>query len=152
MAGGGRKASPVAQGRVKMDLSLLGIGVSKDKLDIAVRASGEAFSASRDAAGLDAVIARLAPLSPIAVAAEAAGGFETAVAASLAGAGLPAAVMNPRSAPSRTRWASGPRLIRSMRWRSPILRRPQSQNSVRLLAKLPSISPILWQGGARSSG
>jgi len=66
-----------------MDATVVGIDVSKDKLDIAVRPSGDAFSASRDAAGLDAIIARLAPLSPIAVAIEATGGFETAAAASL---------------------------------------------------------------------
>jgi transposase len=91
----GRMASPVAQGRVKMDAIVIGIDVSKDKLDIAVRPSGEIFSTSRDAAGLDAVIARLAPLSPAAVAVEATGGFETVVAASLAAAGLPVVVVNP---------------------------------------------------------
>lgn len=78
-----------------MDATVVGIDVSKDKLDIAVRPSGDAFSASRDAAGLDAIIARLAPLSPIAVAIEATGGFETAAAASLAAAGLPVVVVNP---------------------------------------------------------
>jgi transposase len=78
-----------------MDTIVVGIDVSKDKLDIAVRPSGEVFSASRDAAGLDAVIARLAPLAPEAVAVEATGGFETVVAASLAAAGLPVVVVNP---------------------------------------------------------
>ncbi|MCI0735745.1 MAG: IS110 family transposase [Beijerinckiaceae bacterium] len=78
-----------------MDTIVAGIDVSKDKLDIAVRPSGEAFSASRDAQGLDALIARLAPLSPAAVAVEATGGFETGVAASLAAAGLPVVVVNP---------------------------------------------------------
>src|ERR1700730_12567018 len=58
----GSVASPLAQGRVKMDAIVVGIDVSKDKLDIAVRPSGEIFSTSRDAAGLDALIARLAPL------------------------------------------------------------------------------------------
>ena len=78
-----------------MDTIVVGIDVSKDKLDIAVRPSGEVFSTSRDAAGLDAVIARLAPLSPAAVAVEATGGFETVVVASLASAGLPVVVVNP---------------------------------------------------------
>ena len=75
--------------------TIVGIDVSKDKLDIAVRPSGEIFSTSRDAAGLDALVARLAPLSPVAVAVEATGGFETGVAASLAAAGLPVVVVNP---------------------------------------------------------
>ncbi len=74
---------------------VVGIGVSKDKLDIAVRPGGDLFATSRDAQGLDAVIGRLAPLSPVAVAVEATGGFETGVAASLAAAGLPVVVVNP---------------------------------------------------------
>jgi len=77
-----------------MDTIVVGIDVSKDKLDIAVRPSGEIFSTSRDAAGLDGVIARLAPLAPEAVAVEATGGFETVVAASLAAAELPVVVGN----------------------------------------------------------
>jgi hypothetical protein len=40
----GRKVSPLAQGRVKMDAIVVGIDVSKDKLDIAIRPGGEAFS------------------------------------------------------------------------------------------------------------
>ena len=78
-----------------MDTIVVGIDVSKDKLDIAVRPSGEVFGTSRDAQGLDALIARLAPLAPGAVAVEATGGFETVVAASLAAAGLPVVVVNP---------------------------------------------------------
>jgi transposase len=78
-----------------MDTIVVGIDVSKDKLDIAVRPSQDVFSTSRDAAGLDALVARLTPLSPAAVAVEATGGFETVVAASLAAAGLPVVVVNP---------------------------------------------------------
>lgn len=78
-----------------MDTIIVGIDVSKDKLDIAIRPSGEVFGAGRNAAGLDTVIARLAPLAPALVAVEATGGFETVVAASLAAAGLPVVVVNP---------------------------------------------------------
>jgi transposase len=78
-----------------MDTIVVGIDVSKDKLDIAVRPSQDVFSTSRDAAGLDALVARLTPLSPAAGAVEATGGFETVVAASLAAAGLPVVVVNP---------------------------------------------------------
>ena len=72
-----------------MDAIVVGIDVSKDKLDLALRPSGETFGVSRDAPGLDALIARIVPLSPTAVALEATGGFETVVAASLAAAGCP---------------------------------------------------------------
>lgn len=78
-----------------MDAIVIGIDVSKDRLDVAVRPSGELFVVSRDAQGLDALIARLTPLAPTAVGVEATGGYETVVAASLAAAGLPVVVVNP---------------------------------------------------------
>jgi len=73
----------------------VGIDVSKDRLDVALLPSGEVFATGRDAAGLDDLLARLRPLAPTLVALEATGGFETVVAATLAGAGLPVAVVNP---------------------------------------------------------
>jgi transposase len=78
-----------------MDATVVGIDVSKDRLDVHVEPAGEAFAVGRDAAGLDALIERLRPLSPKTVAVEATGGFETVVAASLAAAGLPVVVVNP---------------------------------------------------------
>lgn len=78
-----------------MDTTVVGIDVSKDRLDVHVLPSGEAFAVSRDAAGLEALIGRLLPLSPQTVAVEATGGFETVVAASLAAASLPVVVVNP---------------------------------------------------------
>src|SRR5438270_4227828 len=82
----GRKASPIAQGGVKMDATFVGIDVSKDRLDVHVRPSGEAFAVPRNGKGLS-------ELALIAV--EATGGFETIVAAAIAGAHLPLAVVNP---------------------------------------------------------
>lgn len=78
-----------------METIIAGIDVSKDCLDVAVRPGGEAFVVERNAAGLDVLIARLRELSPYLVALEATGGFETIVAAALAGAGLPLVVVNP---------------------------------------------------------
>lgn len=79
----------------KAELNYVGIDVSKDRLDVAVLPSGESFVVSRDAAGLDELLARLRPLAPELVALEATGGFETVVAATLAAAGLAVAVVNP---------------------------------------------------------
>jgi transposase len=79
----------------KADLVVVGIDVSQDRLDVAIRPAGERFAVLRDAAGLDALIARLAPLGAAAVAIEATGGFETVVAAALGAAGLPVVVVNP---------------------------------------------------------
>jgi transposase len=78
-----------------MDATVVGIDVSKDRLDVHVEPSGDAFAVSRDAAGLEALIERLKPLAVTTVAVEATGGFETMVAASLAVAGLPVVVVNP---------------------------------------------------------
>lgn len=73
----------------------VGIDVSKDRLDVALLPQDEAFVVARDAEGLDALVARLRPLSPVVVALEATGGFETVVAASLAAVPLPVVVLNP---------------------------------------------------------
>ena len=73
----------------------VGIDVSRDRLDVAVLPSGEAFAVPRDAQGLDALLERLRPLAPQAVALEATGGYEAIVAATLGAAGLPVVVLNP---------------------------------------------------------
>jgi transposase len=83
-----------------MDAIYVGIDVSKDRLDVAVRRNGESlggesFVVSRDGAGIDDLIGRLKALAPRLIAIEATGGFETVVAAGLAGAGLPVVVVNP---------------------------------------------------------
>jgi transposase len=78
-----------------MDSIIVGIDVSKDHLDIALRPGGEAFVVERNAAGLERLVARLRELSPHVVALEATGGFETIAAAALAGAQLPVVVVNP---------------------------------------------------------
>jgi transposase len=78
-----------------MDTIVVGIDVSKDRLDVAVRPTGETFVVARDAEGLDTLIARLTPLAPAAVAVEATGGYETVVAASMAAVGLAVVVVNP---------------------------------------------------------
>lgn len=78
-----------------MEAIVVGIDVSKNTLDVHVHPAGEAFAVARNADGIDALIARIAPLGVQAVAVEATGGFETVVAASLGGAGLPVIVVNP---------------------------------------------------------
>jgi transposase len=78
-----------------MDTIVVGIDVSKDWLDVAVRPAGERLRVSRDAEGLDTLVARLLPMAPAVVAVEATGGYESVVAAALAGAGLAVVVVNP---------------------------------------------------------
>jgi len=78
-----------------MDAIYVGIDVSKDRLDVHVRPGGEAFFVARDGKGLEELIDRLRAIAPALSVVEATGGFETIVAAALAGAGIPLAVVNP---------------------------------------------------------
>lgn len=78
-----------------MEATVVGIDVSKDRLDVYVHPVGERFVVARNGDGLEALNARLSPFGAQAVAVEATGGFETVVAASLGGAGLPVIVVNP---------------------------------------------------------
>jgi transposase len=74
----------------------IGIDVSKDRLDVHLRPTGESFSVSRDTEGLEGLCERLSGLAPELIVLEATGGFETIVASALAAAHLPLAVVNPR--------------------------------------------------------
>ncbi len=74
----------------------VGIDVSKAHLDIGVLPSGVRWEADNDETGIAALEQRLAELKPSLIVLEATGGYETAVVAALAGAGLPVAVVNPR--------------------------------------------------------
>jgi transposase len=81
-----------------------GVDVSKERLEVCVRRGREAgegedtFSVSNDPAGTQTLLARLLEERPVLVILEATGGFERPVAAALAAAGLPIAVVNPRQA------------------------------------------------------
>jgi transposase len=74
----------------------IGIDVAKDRLDVHVRPAGEVFSVPRDDEGVATLARRWAKDRPTLIVLEATGGFETIVAAGLAAAGLPVAVVNPR--------------------------------------------------------
>lgn len=76
----------------------VGIDVSRDHLDVAVRPSGEGWRVTQDEAGIVALVAHLRALAPTAIVLEATGGLEAPAAAALAAVGLPVAVVNPRQA------------------------------------------------------
>jgi transposase len=78
-----------------MDTIVVGIDVSKDRLDVHVRPTGTVVSFGRDGAGIEALVGELAGVAPSVIAVEATGGFETVVVAGLAAAGLPVVVVNP---------------------------------------------------------
>lgn len=74
----------------------VGIDVAKATLDVVVRPNGECWQLPNDDRASKTLVARLAALAPTLVVLEATGGFERAVVAALAGAGLPVVVANPR--------------------------------------------------------
>jgi transposase len=76
----------------------IGIDVSKARLDVACRPTGQAFHHANDPQGIAALVERLRGLKPALVVMEATGGYEAAAAAALAAAGLPTCVINPRQA------------------------------------------------------
>jgi transposase len=74
----------------------VGIDVSKDHLDVAVRPTGATRRFSADE--LEALVAFVQQAQPALVVMEATGGIETAAAAALAAAGVAVAIVNPRQA------------------------------------------------------
>jgi transposase len=79
-----------------MDSTFVGIDVSKDRVDVHVRPSGESFVVARDDEGLAALAKRLQSVEPRLIVLEATGGLQVRVAAVLGAVGLPVAVVNPR--------------------------------------------------------
>jgi transposase len=76
--------------------TFVGIDVAKHRLDVHLRPSGEGFTIDHGEEEVAALVARLAALAPTLVVLEATGGMEARLAAGLAAAGLPVAVVNPR--------------------------------------------------------
>ena len=73
--------------------------VSKARLDVAVRPTGERYWVANDPEGIDTLIVRLEEAGPPKlVVLEATGGFERPAAMALAASGIPVAVINPRKA------------------------------------------------------
>jgi transposase len=76
--------------------TFVGIDVAKAHLDIAVRPTGERWTVANDDVSITALVAQLQAVSPTLIVLEATGGFQRAVVAALATAGLPVVVANPR--------------------------------------------------------
>jgi transposase len=77
-------------------MSFIGIDVAKATLDYACRPTGEAGTVPNDDQGIRALVEHLSPHQPTLLVLEATGGYEAAVVAALATAGLPVVVANPR--------------------------------------------------------
>jgi transposase len=74
----------------------VGVDVAKAHLDSAVRPTGERWTVTNGEAGITARVTRLQRTVPALIVLEATGGYQRAMVAALAAAGLPVAVVNPR--------------------------------------------------------
>ena len=88
---------------------VVGIDVSKAKLDVALLPGGEQFTVSNDRHGIGELLRRVSPLAPSRVVLEATGKLEQLAVSELAAAGLPVVVINPAQvrhyAKARGKWA-----------------------------------------------
>ena len=73
----------------------IGLDVSKQKLDVAVRPGNRHFITPNDDRGIRQLVKRLAAIKPQLIVLEASGGYEFMVTAALAEAQLPVALVNP---------------------------------------------------------
>lgn len=76
--------------------TFVGIDVAQEHLDWVVRPDGQPARIANQAAAIDALIAQLKVRAPTLIVLEATGGLEAPLAAALAVAGLPTAIVNPR--------------------------------------------------------
>ena len=74
----------------------VGVDVSKERLDVAVRPSGECFAEANDKRAVSRLVKRLTARDCTRVVVEATGGYETIVVAGMYSAGIPVVVINPR--------------------------------------------------------
>jgi len=74
----------------------VGIDVSKPRLDVHVRPSGESWSVANDTDGHNELVRKLAVISPTLVVVEATGGYQASVVAELGANAIAVAVVNPR--------------------------------------------------------
>ena len=81
---------------MSQESTYVGMDVSKEQIDVAVRPAGKSWSVSYDGAGVDHLVAQLTDLEPTGVLTESTGGLELPLVAALAAASVPIAVVNPR--------------------------------------------------------
>ena len=74
----------------------VGIDVSKDRLDVALRPTSDRWALANDEPGIARLVERLRGLSPTLIVLEATGGLAVPLTSAVAAAGLPVVVVNPR--------------------------------------------------------
>ncbi len=137
-----------------MDPSSVGIDVAKAHLDVAVRPSGQQWGVPNAETGSSDLVGRLQALPLTLVVLEVAGGREVPVAAALATAGLPVAVVTPRQVRDFAR-ASG-QLAKTdaldAQGDRPVSPRSSAPPRARSPTRPPRNSPPCWPVVGNSSG
>jgi transposase len=77
-------------------MSYIGIDVAKAQLEFACRPGEETGTVANDERGIGELVGRCQALTPMLIVCEATGGYEAALVAALATAGLPVVIANPR--------------------------------------------------------
>src|SRR3954468_14875276 len=102
--GGSGQQARIQRNRVMDKVpTFVGIDAAKHRLDVHLRPSGASFTINYGEEEVTALIERLVALEPTLIVLEATGGLEVRLAAALAAAGLPVAVVNPRQVRSFAR-------------------------------------------------
>jgi transposase len=95
-----RKAGPRRivdrEGPMTSTSAFVGIDIAKADCVVACRPDSASWTATNDPEGIAAAVDRMRALAPPLIVLEATGGYETALVAALAAAGLPVGVANPR--------------------------------------------------------
>jgi len=84
----------------------IGIDVSLDRLDVAIRPDGQCFCVTNDAAGWAELVARVRCYATGAIGLEPSGGYERGVVRALLAAGLSVCRINPNRLRQFARWIS----------------------------------------------
>ena len=83
---------------MEQEATYVGIDVSKHRLDVAARPSGDVWEVQYDESRIEELVLSLKSLNPAMVLLEASGGLELRLVSALAVASLPVVVINPRQA------------------------------------------------------
>src|SRR2546425_1007825 len=113
----------------------VGIDVAKAQLDVALRPTGDTWTAPNDEAGLAHIVERLGPLRPALIVVEATGRLELPLLGALMAAALPVVVVNPRQVRDSPGWRTQDELLQSAPGVGPVLSRT-------LLADLPELGRL----------
>jgi transposase len=87
--------------------SYIGIDVSKNRLDVAVRGDKQTWEIGNTPGGIQELVEQMADLQPELVVVEATGGYQRAVVDGLFHAGVAVAVVNSGQAICQSLWVAG---------------------------------------------